>query len=649
MNEYIPYIIFGVTSGAVFGISAMGLVLTYKTSGVFNIAHGAVCAAGAYVFYSLRQQADLPWPVAAALVVCVFGPLMGIVLERLAVAFSGVPTAFKIVGTVGLLVALQSLITLIYGSTSRVFDPFLPQGEAFSVSGTKVNYEQVIILLLGFAAAGALVTFFRLSRLGTAMRGVVDDPALLDLTGDSPTRVRRYAWIIGSSFAAMSGVLFASTQAQIDVNVLTLLVVQAFGAATIARFQSLPLCIVGGIVVGLLQKLVSKEITAYPDLQGLDLATPFIVLFIGLLVIPRRKLVETGRQIRAKAVPPSRVPRPFRAAGYGTTLLVALAIPQLWFVGAHLPAYNQALTQVTLFVSLHLLVRTSGQISLCHFGFAAIGAIGLGHMQGYGMPFALAVIIGGLLCIPPALLIAIPAIRLSGLYLALATLGFGIMLAQFCYGKSYMFGFGSLATERPAGFSDDETYYYLLLGVAVASVIAVLVIERSRLGRVLRGLSDSPVALQTLGLSVNVARVIVFCISGFMAGISGALYGSLFGSVSASTFNYVNSLVILAVLAISGRRVMSAAIVAPVLLYVIPNYIGDPDMNTMLQMAFGLAAMFAAANAQGGWDVPFTRLAERSSDRLRGPAEARLRRLEAHDGPSDKAQPVHGPRVPVTR
>ncbi len=140
-----------------------------------------------------------------------------------------------------------------------------------------------------------------------------------------------------------------------------------------------------------------------------------------------------------------------------------LLVPNL--AGSRLPVYNIAMTQVLLFLSLHLLVRTSGQISLAQVGFAAVGAAGFGHMLGNGVPFFLALLIGGLICLPVALVVAVPAIRLSGLYLALATLGLGITLAQYAYDKPYMFG-SQLLTRRPGGFDDDKSYYYLLLAVA---------------------------------------------------------------------------------------------------------------------------------------------------------------------------------------
>lgn len=626
MSEFLPFLIFGLTAGAVYGISAMGLVLTYKTTGVFNFAHGAVCALGGYVFYELRER-GLTWPVAALIVVGIFAPLAGLVLERLAVTLAPVPTAYKIVGTVGLLVALRSLVELIWGTESVTVAPFLPQDAAFTVQTVSVTYEQLLIFALGAVAAAALSLFFRRTRLGTAMRGVVDDPHLLDLSGQEPANVRRSAWVIGSCFATVSGVLFASQQGQLDINVLTLLVVQAFGAATIARFHSLPLCFVGGLVVGVLQKLISKEVGNHSFLQGLDLSIPFLVLFIGLLVIPRSKLVEVGAQAKSRAAALPESGAGVRRLAYGALFVVALFIPQLWFVGTHLPAYNQALTQVVLFVSLHLLVRTSGQISLCHVGFAAVGACSFAHIQGDGVPFLPAVLAAGLVCVPLALVIVIPAVRLSGLYLALATLGFGIFLAQYAYGKSYMFGAGSVATQRPAGFASDTRLYYLLLAFAVGAIALVLLIERSRLGRVLRALSDSPVALATLGLSVNVSRMLVFTISCFLAGISGALAATLFGSVAPYTFNYVQSLVVLAVLAIAGRRTVTAAIVAPVLLYIIPTYITDANANLLLQLGFGLTAIFTAANSQGAVSAALSGAAARAEDRLVGPATVRVEAL----------------------
>ncbi|MBA3745172.1 ABC transporter permease [Sporichthya sp.] len=621
MNEWMPFLIFGIATGSVYGLSAMGLVLTYKTSGVFNLAHGAVGAAAAFMFFDLHKGQGMAWPLAAAIVIVAFGLIGGLLLERLAVVLAGVSTAYKIVGTIGLLVAIRAGITLAYGEEVRLITPFLPQDRAFTVSGVGVTVEQLIVLAVGIGAAVGLALFFRLSRLGTAMRGVVDNPQLLDMAGTPPARVRRSAWVIGTVFSAVSGVLFASGQQALDVNILTLLVVQAFGAATIARFQSLPMAFVGGLAVGVLQKLVSKAVTEHSELQGLDLIVPFLVLFVGLLVIPRASLIEVGRPVRGRSMPSVALPVQFRAAGYAVGLALLVMLPSI--AGPKLPAYNIALAQVGLFASLHLLVRTSGQISLMHFGFAAVGAAGFGHSLEAGVPFALAVAIGGLVCLPVALVVSIPAIRLSGLFLGLATLGFGIVLAQFCYDKPFMFGGGALLTRRPSGLESEKAYYYVLLAVAVAAVLLVMAIERSQLGRLLRAMSDSPLALSTLGTSVNISRVLVFTISGFLAGVSGGLYASLFSQATQDSFTFIQSLLALTVLAIAGRSVAVAAFVAPFLLYVLPLYISNATLNQWLQVGFGVGALVVAALSQGVLRDVISRGVERDDERRDGPAGSR--------------------------
>ncbi|HEY2832767.1 MAG TPA: ABC transporter permease [Sporichthyaceae bacterium] len=622
MSSYIPFVIFGIITGSIYGLTAMGLVLTYKTSGVFNIAHGAVCAGAAYVFYGLRQRQGIPWGWTFLIVVFVMAPLAGLILERLAVVLAPVSTAYRIVGTVGLLVAIRAILGLGFGDTGLVFDPFLSQKQAFTVSGASVTVDDLVTFGVGTVAAVALFLFFRFSRLGTAMRGVVDDPQLLSMSGTAPTRVRRASWVIGSCFAAVSGILFAQTQSQLDINVLSLLVVQAFGAAVIARFTNLPMSFVGGLAVGVLQAVTSKATGHTHQLQGIHLAVPFLVLFIGLLVIPRRKLVEVGRVVRARPRPAPLLDVRGRAVAFVVLLAVLIALPHL--VGSKLPGYNVAMTQVLLFASLHLLVRTSGQISLCHFGFAAVGAAGFGHAANNGAPWVLAVLIGGLWCLPLGLIVSVPAIRLSGLYLALATLGFGIVLAQFAYSKDYMFGGGQLLTRRPGGFESDKRYYYLLLAFALVAVGIVLLVERTRLGRLLRAMADSPTALTTLGTAVNVSRVLVFTLSGFIAGVSGGLYASLFGGVTQDAFNYVQSLVALAVLAIAGTRTITAAFLAPGLLYVVPLYFTGSRADQVLQLGFGAGAILAAAASQGALTVALARGAHRHSGRATGPAGRRM-------------------------
>jgi ABC-type branched-subunit amino acid transport system permease subunit len=421
-------------------------------------------------------------------------------------------------------------------------------------------------------------------------------------------------------------VLFASFQQQLDPTLLVLLVVSALGAAAIGAFTSLPISYVGGLAVGLIQAVISKEAGAHALLRGLDINVPFLVLMIALLVLPKRRLVELGRAIKPRASTPRLSPRG-RALAFVIVAIGAVIVPQV--VGVRLVSWNVAMAQVVLYLSLGLLVRTSGQISLCQIGFAAIGGTTMAHLLSGHVPWLLAVLLAGLVVVPVGALISIPAIRLSGLYLGLATLGFGILLAQYFYSKSYLFGTsGNITTARPFGFSGDKAYYYVLLAFAVAGIGLIVLVERSRLGRLLRGLADSPTALSTLGTSINVSRVLVFCLSSFLAGISGALTACVFAKISPDSYNYVQSILILAIFAVSGTSTVVAAIVAPVISVIPPAYINSSKTADWLQVAFGLAAIVVALSSQGRLSQAVGRLAARSESSQAGPAFNRIQRRQ---------------------
>jgi branched-subunit amino acid ABC-type transport system permease component len=632
VNDYLPYLIGGIAAGSIYGIAAMGLVLTYKTSGLFNFGHGAVAAAGAYVFYEAHVQHGLPWPVAAAIALLLFGPLAGLLMELLARQLARASTANRIVATLGILIAIQALAQIRYGPSTRPFPVFLPS-HAFDLGSVIITADQAITAGIGLVSAIALAVLLRTTQLGKAMRGVVDDAALLDLTGISPSRVRRLSWMIGCSFASLSGILIAPVLG-LDATLLTLLIVQAFGAAAVGAFSSLPMSYVGGLTVGIASAFASKWVASTESLAGIPNAVPFLILFLALLVIPRRRLVEVGQQAVARTRA-RRTVAPRSAAGAAIGSIVIFAVLPL-VVGSKLPIWTQGLGQAPLFLSLALLVRTSGQVSLCHVGFAATGAAAFGHLvSDQHWPWLVAVLAAGLLTVPLGAIIAIPSIRLSGLFLALATFGFGLLLSNVAYRSSLMFGDtgSSLATPRPGvlGLSGDRAYYYVLLVAVVAVAALVFAVERARLGRLLRGLASSPVALMTHGASVNVTRVIVFCLSAFTAGVAGALAAPISGFVNQQGFYPLQSLTLLAVLMIAGSGTVSSAIVASVLLYVVPGYINNPTVTNWMTVGFGVSAIAVGVlsvsergrNAGSG----------RRDDSLRSPARDRWERASGSRDP----------------
>lgn len=641
ISEYAPFIVVGVATGSIYAIAAMGLVLTYKTSGIFNFGHGAVGAAAAFLFYDLHVRRGVPWPIAVLLSVVVFGGLAGLLLELLARGLAGVSPAMKVVGTIGILLAVQGLAVVIFGSSPINLPQFLPTS-TFELGGIFVGYNQLIAALLAVLSAAGLSLFFKLTKTGTQMRAVVDDPDLLDITGTSPVRIRRTAWVLGSVFASLAGVLIAPLLS-LDATLLTLLVVQAFGAAAIGRFTSLPLTYLGGLLVGILRELTGKWVGTNETLSALPSTVPFLLLFVVLLLSRKGSLPDFGTLVRSRSPVKPRAGRAVILTRLAVAFGLALAVPAL--AGTKTILFATGMVYVGVFLSLGLLVRLSGQVSLCQVGFMGLGAAFFGRLiTDAGMPWLLALVLAGVLTIPFGALVAIPAIRLSGIYLALATFGYGILLDQIVFRSDLAYGKRAVVfAERPVlfgiDFTSDAGYYYLVLLIALIMAAGIAAIERERLGRLLRALGDSPIALSTQGATINITRVIVFCLSSFVAGIAGALYVPLFGSANGDTFNSFFSLILLTVFAVAGRGAIRPAFIASLLYIVGPGY-GASGLSEALPAIFGLVAIAVAVSSNGGGpNVWLNRLYARSQWRLaRSPIRSRNEvAAELSPGPLDPA------------
>jgi ABC-type branched-subunit amino acid transport system ATPase component/branched-subunit amino acid ABC-type transport system permease component len=598
----LPFIIIGLTNGAVYGLAAVGLVLTYKTTGIFNFALGALATVSAYVMYALFVQDGWSWVPAAAVAVLIAGPLMGLLLELIARRLQGTSLTLRIAATVGLLLAIEGALTLLYPPTElRSVPVFLGQHNV-SLGGTNVQVAQILTFAFAVSVTAVVWAWMRFTRRGIAMRAVVDNPELLAFVGTSPTVTRRWAWVVGITLAAACGVLFAPLL-PLDPVQLTFLVVAAFGAAAIGMFSSLPMSFAGGLIVGVLSALCTKWFTS-GVLAGLAASMPFVVLFVVLLVFPKRRLLGPAFTV-AQSRPTWQAPAAAHLLA-GLVVLVALCfVPS--FAGVHLTDWTTALALVVVFLGLGLLVRTSGQVSLAQVSFMAIGAAAFSHLTiGSGVPWFLALVLAGLIAVPIGALLAVPAIRLGGLYLALATLGFGLLLQSMFYSESFMFGASNLGLNmpRPGIAQSDTSYYFLVLALATAAAALVTLLNRGRLGRLLRGLADSPTALETNGVSVTVTKVIVFCLSAFLAAVGGALAGSAAGNISPESYAPLLSLTFFALIIIVAGREPWYAILAALGWAVVPSYVSGSKVSTVLQIVFGASAILVALAGRAGGEVP---------------------------------------------
>ncbi|MFL6206662.1 MAG: ABC transporter permease [Acidimicrobiales bacterium] len=560
MTELFQFTLFGLMLGCVYAIAAMGLVLTYTVTGVFNFAHGAVGMLAAFTYFELRERHGVPAPIAVVFVVGILAPLGGLAAERLLRRFQNVDFATSLVVTVALTVGLLGVAQRLFDPGEARYAPYLFGDGRIEVLSVPITYDRIFIVVVAIAVAFGLRFLLFGTGLGAQMRAVVDDGELAQLHGVRSRVVARISWMIGFMLAALGGVLFAGGQ-NLSAIVLTLLVLNAYGAAMVGRLTSLPLTCVGALALGLIQELTNVS-WLWPDNDmaiRIQLALPGIFLVAAVLFVPSFRL-SAGR-IVGRDEP--RVPTLRSSLITGALLVSGVAL--FANVGSDdLQSHVvRALVTATIALSLVALTGLSGQVSLAQYLFVGIGAFVTGKT--FGGDSVLGMLAGGLVAAVLAGIVALPAVRLRGLHLALCTFGMALIGREVVLGDTRVFGLSGLTIGRPevlgVSFASDGAFAVWCAIVFAVLAVVVGVVRRSWFGRQLTSLRDSELAAATLGLPVKSTKLTIFAVSGFVAGCAGALYGGLSGAVQGTQFEPVNSLVILLFAYVGGvTTVLGAAL-----------------------------------------------------------------------------------------
>lgn len=597
MSLFISLMIAGVVTGSIYAVSASGLVVTYNTTGIFNFAHGAVGMVLAYLFWQLWQGWHWPALLALAVTLLVAAPILGAVIERAVMRpLYGVSTNIRLAVTLGLLLLLEGGAASIWNQSNVYIMPEFFSGDQVSVGGVNLSYEQLITIGVAVAAALFLRLFFKRTRTGVAMRAVVDDPTLASLSGAPSGRIASYAWMIGVMFAGVAGVLIAPSS---NMSILPLieLVIFGYAAAVVGRLHSIPLTFLGAMILGIGNSLVVGYGPA-SDVSDIQAALPMVLLFIVLLLIPEVRLT-IGRVVRV------RVPRPASARTTfigGATLVIAVVILSLALTGSDLLTMGTALTLGLLALSLTLLSGYAGQISLCQYTFLGLGALAMHWADGgasvLGILFAVA------LCAAVGAVLALPVLRLRGIYLALATLAFAVVMDDVFFTSNSVFGSsGAVQVGRPdifgLRFLTNRSFDILIAVVLALCLVGVGALRRGPFGRRLVGMSDSPAACSTVGLSLTVTKLAVFALSAALAGLAGALYGGLNTSVGASQFQFLDSILIFAGVTLGGMSVLTGAVTTGLAIAVLPVIAARIGVLNFPQLLIGIGIVLAGRNPNG--------------------------------------------------
>lgn len=660
MEKFLTLCVSGAVTGAIYSLVASGLTLSYSATGIFNFAYGGVAFAAAYLFYEFNGA--LHWHIvpSALLVIAVFAPLLGIVLDRTVFRLlARAAESAKIVASIGLLLAIPALtewitdgivtIFAVHGLARRttVLQVGFPAGlgpvpaESWHLGQIPFNSNEMVVFGVAVLCAFGLWYLMRRTPLGLQMRAVVDRPDLARMRGVNDARTSRYAWIIGTMLAALAGVVGAPILGAISTDSFVSVVFVAAAAAVIGGLRSMPLAFVGGLVLGIAQDLVTGYATFATNIAGFNESVPTVILLIALVVLANERGRRAGSS--SEETPPpdylSFLPRWRRAAPWivATGFLIAYITVLSNNFWAGVMAQGLALSLV--FLSFVVVTGMGGMVSLAQATFVTASGLTTGLLfQRYHVPFFAAAAIGVIVAVLLGLVVALPALRLGGLPLALATLALALLgdnvLFQWNWLRNGQSGW-QIPRPRIGGLNlaNNRTMAICLLILVLLGMLFINNLRRSPWGRSISAVRSSEVAASTSGISPLRVKLALFGLSAAIAGIGGICYASFQTSVSDTTTPAVSGLLWLATVVLFGIRRPGAAAWAglgsamtPVLLGSgfhwwswVPSWLswnGTPSSEIPL-ILFGLGAVtlardpdgFLAANARQRYERRLRKLA----------------------------------------
>jgi ABC-type branched-subunit amino acid transport system permease subunit len=421
-------------------------------------------------------------------------------------------------------------------------------------------------------------------------------------------------------FAGMAGVLLAPIYQSVDSNTFTILVVTASAAAVFGRLSSLPMTLAGAVVIGIAQQLLASKLDLNSVLaRGLRPSLPFIVLFLLLLFWPGLRRSRTATDPLSGVDPPppalavtlqdprlARVNKIAFPVFVTLVLLVATFVVSLYWVRL----LTEGIVLTIVFLSMTVLTGLAGQISLAQASFVGIGAFTAGQLASrWDVPILGGMLVAAALCAVIGALLALPCLRLGGLYLALGTLAFALCIEQTLFTETWFTG-GQFGVDvprpevGPIDFANERAFFLLCFGIFAVCGFLVILVRRGTTGQYLTALRGSEVAATAIGINPVRAKVIAFSLSAGIAGVGGVLTASRVGTARPEDFPALIGVVWLLLLVSLGARTVDGAVNAGMGFVFFPVVLEQFGMDQTLALtvqyaAFGLSAISFAKHPEG--------------------------------------------------
>jgi ABC-type branched-subunit amino acid transport system ATPase component/branched-subunit amino acid ABC-type transport system permease component len=665
MSELAHFVLLGLAVGALYALTAQGLVLIYRGSGVVNLAQGALAMLGAFLYF--ESTGSRGWPAAAGWAVALGVPAaLGalthlVVMRRLRRASALV----RLVATLGVFFFMTAIGYQIWGFDSEpvrsplpdtVYEPF---GRGSAITADRLWIIAIVILLTVLLSAA-----FRWTRFGAATEAVAENQLAASALGLSPDRIAAVNWALGSMFAAAAGVLIAPILF-LSVDALSYTVLRGLAAALVGRFRSFWATLAGAFGIGVVESLLGNyidhrgvfepvtnregllfgEFTASSVSRSVAFLIIVIVLAVGGTALPlRHELLERLPALGRGTI---RWPALFGAVVAASVILVTA--PDDW-------ATALVISMGTAIVCLSVVVVTGfvGQLSLAQVALAGFGAWVSGRLAAeHDLPFLLVVLIAVAAAVPVGVLVAIPALRTRGVSLAVLTLGLSVMAYELVFSNGALVG-GFLGTQVPPpdvfGWSVDPAVHpgryavVVLLALTLAAVIAANA-RRGRIGRRLVAVRGNERAAAALGINVAGAKLFAFGLGAAIAALGGCFLAFRQSTINYAAFAPFLSIAIVVYAVIGGVGfVLGALFAAPFAVGGIGSKIsdalgfGDNALN-LFSGALLLVLLMANPNGIAYTTVEGTRGAWRRLRRHRD-AEPHARVHIASDAPVARRPPA---------
>ncbi|MEA2718694.1 MAG: branched-chain amino acid transport system permease protein livM [Candidatus Eremiobacteraeota bacterium] len=579
MDAALAITIGGLVQGSVFALVAIGFALVFRVTGTVNLAQGAFVVLGALTTYSFEQT--FGWPAALAAlaalgVAAVIGYLVAVFI--FAPGLRRLPPSGMVMLTGGLLTLFEGAALLVWGSQPYQLPPFSGY-QPVSIGGAKIPTQAFWDIGITAVVVAALWYVLQRTTFGKALRACAENPNAATLMGIDVERVRVFSYTAAAVLGALSGIAIGPVVSlQFDGG--RFFTVYGFISVAIGGMGSFAGALLGGLGIGVLQQLGAAYVSS------IFATTLAIGLLIVVLVWRPNGLFGRGARRednRAAAAHPLGVrtridPRTARSA-FITGAVVVVLLP-LVLGGGALSSLSIAGIVFIAVMGLDVLMGFAGQISLGHAAFVALGGYGAAIATvRYHMPPLAGIVVGLIASLACAVVLSLITVRLRGIYMALATLAFGLLVDSLAVGLSELTGGPSGLTGVPHfsifgfTFADARANYYLVWGIALVVFVLLANLLRSDFGRALRAIRTDQTAALALGIDVPRYKLYAFLISAACASLAGSLYAYYFQFLSPDMVSTPRSLEYVTMLVIGGEGSLAGPLLGVLLLVILPTAI----------------------------------------------------------------------------